>query len=125
MDTVLFEQIVKKYPFLSICKYADHEYVGIILNQDNVVTSMYDFGSIIEEELKKKFLELGETWWWESNHTIPINIFLKHEWKIFKPYLRTFNNKNLEILHGQVTSLNDLTKNKKKRKSITLVKKVD
>ena len=121
----LFEQIVAKYPFLSICKYADHEYVGIILNQDNTVTTIYDFGSIIDDNLKKKFLELGDVWWWESNHMVPINIFLKQEWEIFKPYLRTFNNKNLEILSGKVTSLNDLTKNKKKRKSITLVRRVD
>jgi len=86
---------------------------------------MYDFGSILEEELKRMFLELGEIWWWESNHTIPINIFLKSDWEIFKPYLKTFNNKNLEIISGQVTSLSDLTKNRKKRKSITLVRKVD
>jgi len=125
MDNNLFEQIVEKYPFLSICRYAEHEYVGIILNQDHQVTTIYDFGSIIDDNLKKKFLELGDIWWWESNHTIPINIFLKAEWGIFKPYLRTFNNKNLEILHGQITSLGNLSKYKKKRKSITLVKKVD
>jgi len=86
---------------------------------------MYDFGSIFEEELKRVFLELGEIWWWESNHTIPINIFLKSDWEIFKPYLKTFNNKNLEVVSGQVTSLSDLTKNRKKRKSITLVRRVE
>ena len=125
MDIELFEKIIEKYPFLSICKYADNEHVGIILNQDNQVTTMYDFGAIVEEELKAKFLELGEIWWWESNHMIPINLFLKGEWAVFKPYLRTFNNKNLDILHGQVTSLSDLAVKRKKRKSITLVKRVD
>ena len=125
MDIELFEKIIEKYPFLSICKYADNEHVGIILNQDNQVTTMYDFGAIVEEELKAKFLELGEIWWWESNHMIPINLFLKGEWSVFKPYLRTFNNKNLDILHGQVTSLSDLAVKRKKRKSITLVKRVD
>jgi hypothetical protein len=125
MDTELFEKITDKYPFLSIVRYAENEHVGIILNQDASVTTMYDFGSIFEEELKRVFLELGEIWWWESNHTIPINIFLKSDWEIFKPYLKTFNNKNLEIVSGQVTSLSDLTKNRKKRKSITLVRRVD
>ena len=62
MDIELFEKIIEKYPFLSICKYADNEHVGIILNQDNQVTTMYDFGAIVEEELKAKFLELGEIW---------------------------------------------------------------
>jgi len=125
MDTELFEKITDRYPFLSIVRYAENEHVGIILNQDAAVTTMYDFGSIFEEELKRMFLELGEIWWWESNHTIPINIFLKSDWEVFKPYLKTFNNKNLEIISGQVTSLSDLTKNRKKRKSITLVRRVD
>jgi len=125
MDTELFEKITDKYPFLSIVRYAENEHVGIILNQDLQVTTMYDFGSIYHDDLKRLFLELGETWWWESNHTIPINIFLKADWEIFKPYLKTFNNKNLEIVSGQVTSLSDLTKHKKKRKSITLVRRVD
>ena len=125
MDTELFDKITNKYPFLNIVRYAENEHVGIILNQDAQVTTMYDFGSIVEEELKRAFLALGEIWWWESNHTIPINIFLKSDWEIFKPYLKTFNNKNLEIVSGQVTSLSDLTKNRKKRKSITLVRRVD
>ena len=125
MDTELFEKITDRYPFLSIVRYAENEHVGIILNQDASVTTMYDFGSIFEEELKRMFLELGEIWWWESNHTIPINIFLKSDWEVFKPYLKTFNNKNLEVISGQVTSLSDLTKNRKKRKSITLVRRVD
>lgn len=125
MDIELFEKITDRYPFLSIVRYAENEHVGIILNQDASVTTMYDFGSIFEEELKRMFLELGEIWWWESNHTIPINIFLKSEWEVFKPYLKTFNNKNLEVISGQVTSLSDLTKNRKKRKSITLVRRVD
>jgi len=125
MDIELFEKITDRYPFLSIVRYAENEHVGIILNQDTQVTTMYDFGSIFEEELKKLFLDLGEIWWWESNHTIPINIFLKSDWEVFKPYLKTFNNKNLEVISGQVTSLSDLTKNRKKRKSITLVRRVD
>ena len=125
MDIELFEKIVEKYPFLSICRYAENEHVGIILNSDSQVTTMYDFGAIVDQELKARFLELGETWWWESNHMIPINIFLKADWTVFKPYLRTFNNKNLDILHGQVTSLSELAAKRKKRKSITLVKRVD
>jgi hypothetical protein len=125
MDIELFEKIVEKYPFLSICRYAENEHVGIILNSDSQVTTMYDFGAIVDQELKARFLELGEIWWWESNHMIPINIFLKTDWTVFKPYLRTFNNKNLDILHGQVTSLSELAQKRKKRKSITLVKRID
>lgn len=119
-----FTRLSNTHPFITVCSYAGQEYVGIVQNRDDIVTTIYDFGSIVENELKSKFLELGETWWWESNRLIPINMFLKHEWSVFKPYLRTFNNKGLEILHGPVCSMNDLAAKRSKRKSITLVKRV-
>jgi len=84
MENQLFERIQEKYPFLSIVLYADKEYIGIIMNHDKILTTMYDFGSIFDDNLKKLFLELGETWWWESNRSIPINLFLKEEWEPFK-----------------------------------------
>ena len=89
-----------------------------------MVTTIYDYGSISDTELKSKFLELGEIWWWESNRAIPINLFLREEWSVFRPYLRTFNNKSLNILHGPIVSLTDLLKKRSKRKSITLVKRM-
>ena len=59
-----------------------------------------------------------------SNHYIPINLFLKEEWTIFKPYLRTFNNKSLTIIHGPTCSISELNKRRSKRRSITLVKRI-
>jgi hypothetical protein len=75
--------------------------------------------------MKQKFLELANIWWWESNRSIPINIFLKKDWEMFKPCLRTFANKDLEILHGPVCSLADIALKKGKRKSITLVRRME
>jgi hypothetical protein len=125
MENQLFERIQEKYPFLSIVLYADKEYIGIIMNQDKVLTTMYDFGRILDNDLKKLFLELGETWWWESNRSIPINLFLKEEWTVFREYRTTFNNKTLEILSGPCTSLNNIIQKRSKRKSITLIKDLD
>jgi hypothetical protein len=99
--------------------------VGIIQNQDDAITTIYDFGAIQDIEIKRKFLELANTWWWESNRTIPINIFLKGDWDMFKPYLRTFTNKDLEVLHGPICSLSEMSRKKSKRKSITLVRRLD
>lgn len=121
----MFSTLSEHYPFITLCVYAGVEYVGIIQNQDVTVTTIYDFGSITNNEHKQKFLELANVWWWESNRSIPINIFLKQEWDDFKVYLRTFSNKDLEIIHGPVCSLNDITKRKSKRRSITLVRRVD
>jgi hypothetical protein len=125
MGSSIIEQLTEKYPFMSVCVYANMEYVGIIQNQDETITTIYDFGNIQNTGLKVLFIELAQVWWWESNRSIPINIFLKQEWEPFREYRRTFINKDLTILCGPICSLNDLTRRKNKRKSITLVRKTD
>jgi hypothetical protein len=125
MNNDVFTQLSEKYPFITLCVYATTEYLGIIQNQDETITTIYDFGSIQDLDTKKRFLELANIWWWESNRSIPINIFLKGDWDIFKPYLRTFTNKDLEILHGPVCSLSEMGRKKTKKKSITLVRRME
>jgi hypothetical protein len=125
MGNDLFAKLAEKYPFITLCVYASTEYVGIIQNQDDVITTIYDFGSINDMESKRKFLELANVWWWESNRSVPINIFLKGEWEPFKAYLRTFINKDLEVLHGPICSLSEMGRKKSKKKSITLVRRID
>lgn len=124
MGINIIQQLTEKYPFMSLCVYAGVEYVGIVQNRDENITTIYDFGHIQDTDLKHLFLELATTWWWESNRSVPINIFLKNEWEPFKQYRRTFVNKDLDILCGPVCSLNDLTRRKSKRKSIILVRRV-
>lgn len=125
MGNDIFSKLADKYPFITLCVYANNEYVGIVQNKDEIVTTIYDFGSIQDIELKRKFIALANIWWWESNRTIPINIFLKTEWDPFKSYLRTFINKDLEIVHGPICSLTDIARKKSKRKSITLVRRIE
>lgn len=124
MGSDIFEKLAEKYPFITLVVYANAEYVGIIQNKDDAITTIYDFGSIQDVDLKRQFLELANIWWWESNRSIPINIFLKAEWEPFKPYLRTFSNKDLEIVHGPACSLSEMARKKSKRRSITLVSKL-
>jgi hypothetical protein len=125
MGVELFEKIAERYPFITFCTYASNEYVGVIQNRDDQITTIYDFGGIVHEVQKRDFLELANQWWWESNRSIPINIFLKQDWEQFKPYLKTFINKDLEIILGPATSLQELSRKKVKRRSITLVRKID
>ena len=125
MGNNIFDKLTEKYPFITLCVYANVEYVGVVQNRDDAVTTIYDFGSIPFQEDKMKFLELATTWWWESNRSIPINIFLRTEWEPFRYTLRTFVNKDLEILHGPACSLLDISRKKSKRKSITLVRRLD
>jgi hypothetical protein len=125
MGNALFAKLAEKYPFISLCVYADNEYVGVIQNRDDAVTTIYDFGAILDQQQKMRYLELAAVWWWESNRSVPINIFLRGEWEQFRYTLRTFSNKEFEILHGPVCSLMDIVRKKSKRKSITLVRRVD
>lgn len=125
MGNNIFEKLTEKYPFITLCVYASAEYVGVVQNRDDIVTTIYDFGSVLDQESKLLFLELASTWWWESNRSIPINIFLRKDWEQFRYTLRTFVNKDLEILHGPACSLLDIVRKKSKRKSITLVRRMD
>lgn len=119
-----FKKLSENHPFITVCSYANQDYVGIVQNRDEIVTTIYDYGAIVDPAIKQKFLELGEVWWWESNRLVPINMFLKDEWIIFKPFLRTFVNKSLIILHGPICSMTELNKRRSKRRSITLVKRM-
>jgi hypothetical protein len=120
-----YKQLLGQYPYLSHVTYGGNDYIGIIQNFDEVITTLYDFGSLKDPELKKIFLELGEMWWWESNRLIPINVFLKQDWAIFKPFLRTMNSKDVEIKIGPYVSLKEMASTRSKRKSFTLVRKVN
>lgn len=117
------EEIFEKYPFLSLVTYGGNEYIGIIQNQDDTVLSLYDFNRIKDDQHKNVFLELGETWWWESNRMIPINIFLKKEW-VFSETLATFNIKDCEIVMGSTINISEMARKRGKRRNIQLVRKV-
>jgi len=125
MGKNIFDRMSEKYPFIAFCIYAEQEYLGVIQNRDDTVTTIYDYGMITVQEEKLRYLELASIWWWESNHSIPINIFLRGDWDRFRYTLRTFANKDLDIMHGPVCSLSDIVRRKGKRKSITLVRRID
>ena len=119
-----YKQLLAQYPYLSHITYGGNDYIGIIQNSDEVITTLYDFGLLKDTEVKKTFLSLGETWWWESNRLMPINVFLKQDWSVFRVCLRTMNSKDVEIKMGPYVSLKEMATKRSKRKSITLVRKV-
>lgn len=75
------QQLLERYPFITYLVYGGNDYIGIVQNADEQITTIYDFASLKSSDQKKKFLELGEQWWWESNRLIPINVFLKADWQ--------------------------------------------
>ncbi len=120
---MLLKDIENNFPFISVVHYGGNEYVGIIINQDQYVTSMYVYTDLKSEVEKKKLLEMGDVWWWESNRMIPINIFLRKEMEYLRYAIQTMNSKDVKVTIGPCVNLNNLTIKRVKRKSVQLVKK--
>ena len=53
MGVELFEKIAERYPFITFCTYAGNEYVGVIQNRDDQITTIYDFGGIVNDILEE------------------------------------------------------------------------
>ena len=119
----IFNTLRDKFPFLSLIRKGEMEFVGIVQNQDQHVTSFYDYGRIMQPQDKMRYLKCGEIWWYESNRKIPINIFLKGDFKYFRSTLVTLNSKDVEIVHGPTVKLSDISKKRVKRRTIQLVRK--
>ena len=120
---MLRKEIEDNYPFISVVTYGGTEYVGIITNQDQFVTSMLVYSNLRSIEEKKRFLELGETWWYESNRLIPINIFLRREIEPIKYCLITMNSKDVKVSLGPAVNIGNLAVKRVKRKNVQLVRK--
>lgn len=120
---MLTKDIQENFPFISVVNYGGNEYVGIIINQDQYVTSMYVYTSLRTVDEKQQFLELGEAWWWESNRMIPINIFLRTEMDLYRYCLITMNTKDVKITIGPCVNLNNLSVKRVKRKNVQLIRR--
>ncbi len=119
----IFKTLRDKFPFLSLIRKGDMEFVGIVQNQDNSVISFYDYGRLMSPQDKMRFLKCGEIWWYESNRKLPINIFLKGDFRYFRTTLVTLNSKDIQIVEGPTVKLSEISKKRIKRRTIQLVRK--
>lgn len=119
-----YQQLLTQYPFLTYLVYGGNDYIGVVQNVDDLITTIYDFGALKSTEQKNQFLLMAETWWWESNRLVPINVFLREDWSPFKPVLKTMNSKDVQIKFGPYVSLKEISAKRSKRRSITLIRKL-
>jgi hypothetical protein len=120
---MLLKDIENNFPFISVVTYGGNEYVGIIANQDQYITSMYVFTTLKTVKEKELFLDIGNIWWWESNRMLPINIFLIKEMNQFRYAIQTMNSKDVKVTIGPCVNLNALNFKRVKRKSVQLMRK--
>jgi len=118
----LRDNIQEQLPFITVLHYGEEEYVGIVINQDQHVTSFYDLEVLRNPDEKTLLLEIGEIWWWESNRQIPISIFCRKEIEPFRYAIKTFNSKDVRIVLGPTVNLLNMTLKRVKRKSVQLVR---
>ena len=121
--TNLAEKIQDQFPFITILTYGNQEYVCIVINQDNSITSIYDYNILKTDDDKRLFLEMGDTWWWESNRLIPINIYLRKEMEYFKYAIKNFSTKDVAVSFGPVFNLHNIMLKRVKRRHVQLVRR--
>jgi hypothetical protein len=122
IDKPSYKLVQEKFPFLTIISHLGNEHLGIIQHADNLFVSIYVMDISFTAEMKRNFLECGETWWWESNRTIPINMFLKDRFRPYRSHLKTFARKDTIIIQGPIVNLKDLMNKRVKRRTIQLVR---
>lgn len=117
-----YKPLQEKFPFLTIVSHLGTEYLGIIQHADNLFVSIYVMDSTFSDKMKADFLECGDTWWWESNRSIPINMFLRERFSNFRMYLKTFSRKDTNIVQGPIVNLKDMMNKRVKRRTIQLIR---
>ena len=117
------QDIIDKYPFINVIQHLNNEYVGIIVNQDQYITTFLDFNELRTPQEKQLFLEFGECWWWESNRLIPITIFLRKEMDMFYYISKSFNTKDVTVLIGPIVNMHNIAIKRVKRRTVQLLKK--
>jgi len=121
---MLKKQIEDNYPFISVITYGGKEYVGIVVNQDQHITTILDYTKLKTLEEKKYLLSLGETWWMESNRMIPITIFLRQDVEPVMYCMKNMNSKDVNITLGPTVNLHNLSSKRVKRKNVQLVRRM-
>lgn len=125
MNSDEFKKLNEKCPFLTYIKFQDEEIIGIVQNSDQQIISIYVYNDLDNQNEKSEFLSLGQNWWDNSNHQIPINVFLRDDFNKFKKILKCFPKKDVHEIIGPTVSLDDNFQKRIKRRRIQLIRDMD
>lgn len=123
MTNIQTSQLIEEHSFLTLGSYSGKEYIGIVQNKSKNIISMYCLDTMLCDNIRRRFLELGKEWWDNSNKTISIELFLKPDFDVFKPFLKHFSVKEFVIVGGcPAVSMSNISKKKTKIKNIQLIR---
>lgn len=110
-----------KYEFMTFLILKDDIIVGIIQNETPKVMMIYQFDLLKTTEEKEKFLQFGDEWWWGSNHSIPINLFIGDRFEHFEYVLRGYPRKPIEDVIGPTFSLAERYLRRVRKKKVEMI----
>jgi hypothetical protein len=110
-----------KYEFMTFLIMRDDIIVGIVQNETPKITMIYKFDLIQSTEEKELFLKFGDEWWWGSNHSIPINLFIGERFEKYEYCLRGYPRKSIDRIIGPTFNLSEKYLRRVKKKKIEIV----
>ncbi len=127
LDDQILQEIEEtriKYEFMTFLLLKDDIIVGIVQNETPKILMLYQFDLLHSTSEKEQFLQFGDEWWWGSNVSIPINLFIGDRFEMFEYCLRGYARKSIQTLIGPTFNLADryLRRVKKRRVEILLPK---
>lgn len=117
----LIESTRTKYEFMTFVVLKDDIVVGIVQNETPKILMVYQFDLLKTTQEKELFLQYGDAWWWGSNHSVPINLFIGDRFEPFEYCLRGYPRKPIEKLIGPTFSLTERYLRRVRKKKIEIV----
>lgn len=115
------EETRSKHEFMTFVILKDDVIVGIVQNETPKILMIYQFDLLRSTEEKEQFLQYGDEWWWGSNQSIPINLFIGDRFEAFEYCLRGYPRKPIEEMIGPTFSLADRYLRRVRKKKIEIV----
>lgn len=112
----------KDYPFLTYLEYCDASVIGIVQNVTTQFIMIFNYEEIKGEDQKKKFLELGEKWWYESNTKVPIDVFLGDKFEEFRRVLRGYSRREVKQVVGPMINLSEMYNRRIKKRRVEFMR---
>lgn len=119
----VLDQMLDQFPFIA-CLVTEKggEVVGIVQNVDQSFVNIYEYDRIRSQDSRRRFLELGERWWYESNRIIPVNVFIGRKFDEFQQVLIGHSRKSITESAGHCVNLHETYGRRVKKRRVELVR---
>jgi hypothetical protein len=115
------EETRLNHPFLTFLLVDTEIHVGVIQNETPKIVMFYDFGKIVNEEDKKRFMKYADEWWWGRNQSVPVDSFIGNRFDRFKMILVGYPKKLIQSTIGPTFSLQEKYLKRVKKKKIDII----